>query len=72
MIRGRGWQFRVKTHTDLTQVFGNKTLIRTQGKIDGDIGDIITTALNVNEKEGSNECPLQPSVETNQDTAVTF
>ncbi len=35
-------QFERKNNTDLTQVFGNKTLVRTQGKISGDLEGIIT------------------------------
>ena len=35
-------EFEFKNKTDLSQVFGDKTLIRTQGRLDADLEGVVT------------------------------
>lgn len=50
-------RFERRNKTDLTHVFGNKTLIRTQGKISGDLEGVITKLFDNNSiKIKNNNC----------------
>lgn len=48
-------RFEQENKTDLTHVFGNKTLIRTQGKISGDLEGVITKLFNRDNKPQENK-----------------
>lgn len=49
-------RFERRNKTDLTHVFGNKTLIRTQGKISGDLEGVITKLFDDSIKIKKNNC----------------
>ena len=56
-------EFERKNMTDLSHVFGNKTLVRTQGKISRDLESVITKQFKIEDSEnlspktsGSNGC----------------
>lgn len=56
--------FERKNKTDLAQVFGNKTLVRTQGKISGELESVITKLFNGEGVEDQNKgcAPLEKEV----------